>query len=445
VRGEHPAISVIGLGKLGAPLAAVLASKGFRVTGVDIDQSCVRALRGGRAPVREPGLQESITAAGDHLTATTDYAEAVGRSAATFVILPTPSGEDGFFTNRFVLDAVRQIGKALCEKSDYHLVVVTSTVMPGSTGGVIRETLERVSGRTVGDDLGLCYNPEFIALGSVIRDMLNPDFVLIGESDERAGGMLSSIHHAMCDNTPEVHRMNFVNAEITKLAVNTFVTTKISYANMLADLCDRLAGADVDVVTDTLGSDSRIGRKYLKGALAYGGPCFPRDNRAFAAVARGLGVRADLAEATDRINSHQTTRLVSMVSTHARPRSRIGVMGLSYKPDAPVVEESAGVNFAAALVDAGYEVIVYDPLAQAAGIAELSARGIKVESASSAKDCAQSADVLVVTVPLPEFAEFPAEVFDRRDIRSVIIDPWRIVPRDALSGVADVVYPGCGS
>jgi UDPglucose 6-dehydrogenase len=275
--------------------------------------------------------------------------------------------------------------------------------------------------------------------------MLNPDLVLIGESDERAGDMLSSIHRAVCESSPGVHRMNFANAEIAKLALNTFVTTKISYANMLADLCDRIAGADADVVTDALGADTRIGRKYLKGALAYGGPCFPRDNRAFAAIARSTGARADLAAATDRINEHQTARLVSIVSARARPGSRVGVLGLSYKPDTPVVEESAGVNLAAALVGAGYEVVVYDPLAQSAGIAELSARGVKVESASSAEDCAQSASVSVVTVAHAEFAEMPAAAFGHRDTRAVIVDPWRVVRRGALSGVVDVVYPGFGS
>ena len=126
MRGEDPAIGVIGLGKLGAPLAAVLASVGYRVVGVDIDEECVRTLNEGRAPIREPGLQERIDAAGDRLSATTSYAEAVGRSGVTFIILPTPSGEDGLFDNRFVLDAVRQIGAALRGRSDYHLVVVTS-------------------------------------------------------------------------------------------------------------------------------------------------------------------------------------------------------------------------------------------------------------------------------------------------------------------------------
>ena len=137
--------------------------------------------------------------------------------------------------------------------------------MPGSTGGEIRLALERHAGRAVGPALGLCYNPEFIALGSVVRDMLRPDMILIGESDSKAGDLLETHLPESCDNQPAIRRMNFVNAELTKIAVNTFVTTKISYANMLADICDRLPGANVDVVTQAVGSDSRIGTQIPEG------------------------------------------------------------------------------------------------------------------------------------------------------------------------------------
>ena len=232
------------------------------------------------------------------------------------------------------------MGKALRNKTGYHMVVITSTVMPGTTGSEIKAALEAASGRKVGPDLGLCYNPEFIALGSVVRDMLHPDSILIGESDAKAGDMLQTIYLSMCENKPPVQRMNFVNAELTKISVNTYVTTKISYANMLADICDRLPGADVDVVTRALGADTRIGIKYLKGAMGYGGPCFPRDNVAFAALARKIGARADVAEATDRINNHQIDRLANLVAKFAKAGTRIALLGLSYKPQTPVVEES---------------------------------------------------------------------------------------------------------
>src|SRR5205823_4866373 len=178
-------------------------------------------------------------------------------------------------------------------------------------------------------DFGLCYNPEFVALGSVIRDLRNPDFVLIGESDPRSGEMLAALYPSLCDNDPPIARMNTVNAEIAKLAVNTFVTTKISYANMLAQLCSRLPGADVDAVTSALGLDGRIGERYLRGGARYGGPCFPRDNAAFASLARRLGTAAVLAQATDEVNRTQVAWVAQEVRARLEPGDVVAVLGLA--------------------------------------------------------------------------------------------------------------------
>ncbi|HYT93579.1 MAG TPA: nucleotide sugar dehydrogenase, partial [Gemmataceae bacterium] len=271
-------ISIVGMGKLGAPMAAVMAHKGHTVVGVDVNPDRVAAVNRGRAPVEEPGLQQMIDANRERLSATPSYAEAVLATDVTFIMVPTPSDPDGPFSLRFVLGAAEQIGAALRLKPAWHLVALSSTVMPGSTGGALLPALEKYSGKQCGPDFGLCYNPEFIALGSVVRDMLNPDMILIGEFDARCGAILEELYTGVCDSHPRINRMNFVNAELTKLSVNTFVTTKISYANMLAEVCETLPGAEVDVVTSAIGCDTRIGQKYLKGAMGYGGPCFPRDN-----------------------------------------------------------------------------------------------------------------------------------------------------------------------
>ena len=306
-------ISVIGLGKLGVPLAACLAAKGFRVIGADLDIHKVQAVNAGKSPVFEPGLAELIEKGKDRLSATNDITAAVLASEVTFIVVSTPSEAQGGFSLRYVLPACETIGSALRVKKSFHLVVLTSTVMPGCTGNDVKRALEAHSGKRCGYDFGLCYNPEFVALGSVIVDMLSPDFILIGESDRGSGDRLAKIYRQLCGNNPHIARMNFVNAELTKLAVNTFVTTKISYANMLAQVCENLPHADVDVVTSALGFDSRIGRKYLKGAIGYGGPCFPRDNLAFAQLARQIGADGTLAEATDLLNRRQVFRLAETV------------------------------------------------------------------------------------------------------------------------------------
>ncbi len=434
-------IAVVGLGKLGAPLAALLASHGHDVVGADNSPDVVALLNDGRTPIDEPGLAALVHDHRGRLTATTDTAAAVAEADMSFVVVPTPSASDGTFSNRFVVDAVTAIGRGLRGGSRYHVVVITSTVMPLSTEREITPALEAASGRRVGGDIGLCYNPEFIALGSVLHDMTHPDLVLIGESDARAGRMLEALQRTFIPAGAEVRRMAWVNAEIAKIAVNTFVTTKISYANMLAELCERLPGGDVDVVTTAIGVDKRIGHKYLRGAVGYGGPCFPRDNAALAAAARQAGAHADIAAATDAINSRQVERVATIVKAHATPgRERIGILGLSYKPDTPVVEESQGVQLANRLIEEGFAVTAFDPAAMEGASALLAA---PVARAESLAECVEASDLLVLMVAWPAFGNL-SEVLrsggQRR--RRTVIDCWRQLSPENLDGVADLVYPG---
>lgn len=431
-------IAVIGLGKLGAPLAAVLASKGNDVVGIDVNPAVVRLVNDGMAPVEEAGLQELVAAAGGRLSATTDL-EAAADTEVSILLVPTPSDDRGAFSNEYLLAAVEEIGRALEARDGYHVLVVGSTVMPGSCDGEIRPALERASCRVVGETVGLCYSPEFIALGNVIRDMLEPDMVLIGESDPHAGDVLERLYKGVCENDPPFRRMNLVNAELTKIAVNTYVTMKISYANALADLCERLPSADVDVVTDALGLDTRIGRKYLRGAIAYGGPCFPRDNKAFATLARDLGTQALLAEATDAVNVAQTDRLARIVQSQLRGDDAIGILGLSYKPDTAVMEESPGVALARIVADAGYQVYVFDPVATDAAVAALvgAAQGV-----GSVEELLDRSDVVVIATPWPEFAELPLGERGVDGERPVIVDCWGVLSGEGLADRANVIRLG---
>jgi UDPglucose 6-dehydrogenase len=432
-------VAVIGLGKLGSPLAAVLASKGHNVVGIDLNADLVKKINEGIAPVFEPQLQELISMNRARLRATTDFRKAIPNTDISFVIVPTPTGPDGAFTNQYVIDAVKRIGEALRSSSRYHVVNITSTVMPGSTGGEICNALERASGRVVAETVGLTYNPEFIALGSVVRDLLRPDLLLIGESDPRAGDVVLSICATILENKPPIQRMNWINAEITKLSVNTYVTTKISYANMLAELCDRLPGADVEVVTAAIGKDNRIGSKYLKGALGYGGPCFPRDNRAFATLATSVGASADIALATEAINRRQIVRVTSVARRLVNKGAFVAVLGMAYKSDTPVVEESQGVMIARELAELGFQVLVHDPHPLSGVLpALLIDKAVPVEDAA---DAVERSDLVVITTAASEYASIPAEVFRANGRRRIVLDCWRILSRD-IGDVADIVYLG---
>ncbi len=410
---------VVGLGKLGAPMAACLAARGIHVIGVDHDPTKVEQIRQGLPPVHEPGLAEKLNAGKDRLEATLDLEAAVLQSQITFIVVSTPSEAGGGFSLRYVDPVCRAIGKALAQKTEYHVVCLTSTVMPGTTGGPVREVLEAASGKKMGTDFGLCYSPEFIALGSVIRDFLNPDMLLIGESDTRAGDFLADVYAQVCENKPAVARMSFVNAEVTKLAVNTYVTTKISYANMLARICEQLPGANVDVITSALGNDTRIGPKYLKGAVSYGGPCFPRDNLALAQLARQIGVPADLAQAVDGFNRKQIHWLADEVQK--RCKGTAGILGLTYKAGTDVVEEAAGFLLAQELVLRGVRVVAYDPAYGKTTPHKMD--GFKLV-ANPSELIAQS-DVVVLATTWPEFQDIPRGQWARSGEPRTVIDCWR--------------------
>ena len=322
-----------------------------------------------------------------------------------------------------MLAAIEAVGQVIRTKPGYHLVVVNSTVMPGSTGGPLKDRLEAVSRKRVGCEIGLCYNPEFIALGNVVDGLLHPDFVLIGESDPQAGAMLERICRIVVGDMVPVARMNFVNAELTKIAVNAYVTMKISFANMLGEICDGLRGADAGIVTAALGQDSRIGRRYLQGATGYGGPCFPRDTIAFAAMARKVGVEASLATATHEINERQLQRVIGIVAERTGVNDSIAVLGLAYKPDTGVIEHAQGLMLAAALKKIGRRVTVHDPLALDAARGVL---GAGVTFAASAGDAVGTADAVVIMTSCAEYKAFFAGWSGGGRTR-LVVDCWRLL------------------
>lgn len=440
-------VSVIGLGKLGSPMAASFASRGFQVIASDVDPYKVACINRQVAPVSEPHLANYLRDHGHRITATNDTAAAVAATDASFIIVPTPSDPEGGFSLRHALPVCESIGLALRQKKSYHLIALTSTVMPGAMDGPIRATLEQVSGKRCGVDFGLCYSPEFIALGNVIHDLMNPDFILIGESDPLAGERLATIYRAFSTNNAPIERMNFVNAELTKIAINTYVTTKITYANMIADLCDRLPGGDVDIVTSAVGRDSRVGKKYLKGAIGYGGPCFPRDNRALGFLARSLGADARLAESTDAVNQYQVQRLKHRIRAFYEPGMTVGVFGLSYKPDTDVVEEAQGVLLLEALREDGIQTLGYDPMgipAARSRFETLNGGKPTPRFVENIDEAVEKSDILLIATPWKEFEALNCILARRFDSTKIVIDAWRMLTPSALSDSIEYIALGRG-
>ncbi len=425
-------VSVIGLGKLGLCTAACFAANGHRVAGFDNNKALINELSAKRCPIDETDLEELLNRAWQNLTFTSDAASAVLNSEITLIIVPTPSKSDGMFSNDCVEEVLRAIGPALRKKSGFHVVDVVSTVMPGTSERYFKPLLEEVSGKICGKDFGLVYNPEFIALGSVIRDFLEPDMVLIGTSDEHSGLLVKNLYETTCNNTPSIAVMSLTNAEITKLSLNCFVTMKISFSNELASICEKVPGADIDIITEALGSDTRVGKKYLKGGLGFGGPCFPRDNIAFQALAKERGLVSRLGTQVVAVNNSVVERIVNTVRQGTEHGERIALMGLSYKAGTQIIEESQPILMAQQFLDAGYSVAVHDPKSLEATRNLL---GDRVSYHDDPYNCAHNAAAIVLLTNWPLYQELDWNCMSKEAKKGALLfDSWRVLKGTNLNG-----------
>jgi UDPglucose 6-dehydrogenase len=410
--------SVCGLGKLGACIAATLAQRGFSTVGIDIDPEKVARINAGQPPVEEPLLAETITAGRARLRATQDYREAVGTDV-TFFIPPSPSLPDGSFSNEFLLRAMQPVAAAVREKRKKgHIFVCSSTTTPGAMDTVLIPMLERETGGVCGRDFGMCYNPEFIALGNVVKGLLEPDMVLIGESDPNSGAALEGLYKRYNTNSPRIARMSIISAELTKISVNSYITMKISFTNQLRMIAEQFPKADIHNILEAIGSDSRIGPKYLRAGLSYGGPCFPRDNRLLAYSARQLGLEAPLAEASDRVNQRTNLDLFEKVQRMVSKTDTVAVLGLSYKPDTYITEEAAGLYLAQQLKRQGYKVVVHDYRAKPANAPSLH----EFEHLDDPAALQQRADVKVAVIccPWPQYRSLKFAPGTK------VLTPWKL-------------------
>lgn len=419
-------LSVHGLGKLGCTMMACFASKGWDVIGIDVNESTVAKINRGESPIFEPGVDDLIKANRSRITASTDPF-AAAKASVSFIIVPTPSSKDGSFSLDFVEKAAADVAKLLRRDEDpYRVIVITSTVLPGDMDK-IRGIVEKVSGKKCSVDFGLVYNPDFIALGRIVHDFLNPDMILIGESDEQAGDIVERIHRKLIDSVPAVHRMNWWNAELAKIALNSFCVTKISFANMLAEVCEKMPGGDASIVARAVGADSRVGQKYFRPGLPVSGPCFPRDLRAFSQAASRFNVKTPIADTVDKQNEfYKTYRIPKLVTDTLQEMKtdRLSVLGLTYKEDTTLVEESAPVAAVKLLSREGMKITVYDPAGMGEARKELIGSP-DVVFADSIESCLRGNSVCFVGTPWPVFAKLKANDFlgDMAE-NPVIIDAW---------------------
>ncbi|MEE9134584.1 MAG: UDP-glucose/GDP-mannose dehydrogenase family protein [Nitrososphaerales archaeon] len=417
-------VAVIGTGYVGLTTAVCLASKGHHVTCVDIDKTKIAKIKSGEPMIHEEGLEPLLKRGLEEslLDATSNLEDALPKADISFICVGTPSLEDGSIDTSYIYSASKQIGSALVQRDGYHVVVVKSTVVPGTTDDIVVPNL-RASGKKLGAEVGVCTNPEFLREGSSVQDFLNPanSGIVIGELDTRSGDLMVNLYR---DFDAPILRTGIREAEMIKYARNAYLAKDISFANELANVCEVLE-LDYLRVKQGMELDSRIGEgRFLDAGLGYGGSCFKKDIRGLMSIASKYGINMKLLRAVEEVNQGQPLRVIQLAKKFigALQGKKISVLGLAFKPGTDDVRESRGIAVARAFLKEGSKVVGYDPLAMKNANLILDS----IEYAKTIEAALEGSDLCVIATELEEFRNW--ELYDGIPI----IDGRRVLPLDNI-------------
>ncbi|WP_288624439.1 UDP-glucose/GDP-mannose dehydrogenase family protein [uncultured Brachyspira sp.] len=407
-------LCIIGTGYVGLITGACLSEMGNYVICVDNDEEKLKKLKNGITPLYEPGLEELILAnvSEGRLEFTNDLNYAVKKSIACFIAVGTPSGDDGSCDLSFVLSVANDIGKAMRECNEYKIIVDKSTVPVGTHKLVEEEIKKNYKG-----EFDVVSNPEFLKQGAAVDDFLKPDRVVIGSDSEKAIDIMREIYNPFTRTGNPIIIMDIKSAEMTKYAANAFLATKISFANEMANISEKV-GANADLVRIGMSSDKRIGNQFLFHGLGYGGSCFPKDVQALIKTASDFGIDSDLLKATHKVNVNQRKNFVNKILKHYNNdiKNKIfAVWGLAFKPRTNDMRESPAITIINMLLDKGAKIKAYDPKAMETAKVIF---GDKIVYSSNSYEALENADALIL---ITEWNEFKRPSFDK--IKSKLKEP----------------------
>jgi UDPglucose 6-dehydrogenase len=424
IEGGALRVAVIGTGYVGLVSGVCLAEKGHAVTCVDVDAAKVAQINRAEAPIHEDGLRELLQRnVGHRLRATTDLRRAVREADLSIIAVGTPY--DGSQIDLSSIEqAAEAIGAALRDKTDYHVVVVKSTVVPGTTDGAVRAALERASGKRAGQDFGLAMSPEFLREGSAVTDFLNPDRIVIGANDARAADRMTELFAPFGD----VDRVRTSNktAEMIKYASNSLLATLISFSNEIGNLCAAVGELDVVEVMHGVHLDRRFsplladGRRvvpgfnsYVEAGCGFGGSCFPKDVRSLISHGVAAGVPMQILDAVVAVNERQPRQILRLLEKHFPDLAglQIAVLGLAFKPGTSDVRESPAIPVISALRSRGATVLAYDPAAQREAARVLGTD--RIVYCQGLEEAVQTADAILLITAWGEFRRLPALIAGR--------------------------------
>ena len=444
---RKPKISVIGAGYVGLCTAVGFASKSYNVVACDVDEEKIAKINAGIPPFHEPGLQEKLSDClkkGNLKGVVGQTERVILETDLTFVAVGTPSKPDGSIDLKYIESAVCSIGKALKQIDTYHVTIIKSTVVPGTTQNTVKLILERESKKAVGKDFGLCMNPEFLRQGSAFQDTINADRVVIGSIDERSGNVLEDLYKGFYSTRlPTIIRTSLSTAELIKYASNSMLATKISFINTIANICEQIPGADVKVVATAMGLDKRIGPLFLDAGLGYGGSCFPKDIKALIACSKSLGYDPELLDSVEQVNKMQPLKAVKFCKDMLGDLEgkKIAILGLAFKPDTDDMREARVIPIINQLLKESANITAYDPVA--IPVAKSIFKN-QIQFADSAINCLKNADCCILVTEWPEFKKLTPEDFIKNMRQPVLIDGRRVYDPETFVRKMTFVALGLG-
>jgi nucleotide sugar dehydrogenase len=424
-------IAIVGTGYVGLVSGACFADTGASVTCVDVDTEKIERIKRGEIPIYEPGLDELVlkNVKAGRLRFTTSLESVLNEQQIVFSAVGTPPDEDGSADLKYVLQVARTIGQHL----NKYMVVVTKSTVPVGTAKLVRQAIQAELDKRHADvTFDVASNPEFLKEGNAIKDFMSPDRVVVGVESEKAKDMLTRLYKPFLINNFRVIFMDIPSAEMTKYAANSMLATRISFMNDIANLCERV-GADVNMVRAGIGSDTRIGRKFLYAGCGYGGSCFPKDVKALIKTADDMGYSMEVLKAVERVNDAQKhvvfNKLAAAFAKEGLNGKTIALWGLSFKPETDDMRESTALVTIELLRQAGCRIRVYDPVA----MPECQRRiGTTVNYASDLYDAVNNADALLLLTEWNEFRLPNWEIVGKVMNRKLLIDGRNIFEKKEL-------------
>lgn len=424
-------VSVVGTGYVGLVTGTCLAEVGMEVTCVDVNREKIEGLKKGVMPIFEPGLEEMVIRnyRRERLNFTTDLTGSIKGAEVVFIAVGTPPGEDGSADLKYVLAVADEIGQTM---KDYLVVVTKSTVPVGTAKKVKKAIADALAARGADIPFDVASNPEFLKEGAAIDDFMRPDRIVIGTESERAQEILTKLYKPFTLNGHPVIFMDIPSAEMTKYAANAMLATRISFMNDIANLCE-LAGADVNMVRKGIGTDPRIGPKFLYSGIGYGGSCFPKDVKALIKTGKELGHQLKILEAVEEVNEAQKERMFDKIMRHYNGNikgRKFAIWGLSFKPNTDDMREAPSLVIIRQLLNNGAQVVAYDPIAM--NEARTHYLGDSIEYAKDEYDALADADALVLVTEWTVFRAPSFKVIKKLLKEPVIFDGRNIYDRREL-------------